>query len=59
MQKLVENSCSKDQFLRDTIKRLTETHIFVDEQKEVSELNTALLAYNQELEAQLPEESRV
>jgi hypothetical protein len=57
-QKLVKHSCSKDQFLRVTIKRLTETQLFKDEMKEMSELNSVLLAHNRELEAQLVYGSR-
>jgi hypothetical protein len=51
MQKPVEQSRSKDQFLKVTIKRLTETQTFEDELKEVSELNEVLLDHNQELKA--------
>jgi phospholipid N-methyltransferase len=58
MQNLVEHSHSKVQFMRVAIKRLTETQLFVDELKEVSEMNTVLLACNQELKAQLVKESR-
>jgi hypothetical protein len=50
-QKLIEHHEAKDQFLRVAVKRLTETQLFKDELKEVSELNTALLARHQELEA--------
>jgi hypothetical protein len=56
MQKPVEQSRSKDQFLRVAIKRLTETQTFEDELKEVSELNEVLLDHNQELKARLTEE---
>jgi hypothetical protein len=56
MQKPVEQSRSKDQFLKVTIKRLTETQTFEDELKEVSELNEVLLDHNQELKARLTEE---
>jgi hypothetical protein len=56
LQKLVDHSRSKDQFLRVTIKRLTKTQIFEDELKEVNEWNKVLLAHNLELEAQLVEE---
>jgi hypothetical protein len=55
MQKLIEHSRSKDQFLRVTLKRLTETQLFKDELKEVSKMNKVLLAHNQELETQLAE----
>jgi hypothetical protein len=48
---LVEQHEAKDQFLRVAVKRLTETQLFEDELKEVSQLNTALLARNQELKA--------
>jgi hypothetical protein len=56
MQKPVEQSRSKDQFLRVAIKRLTETQTFEDELKEVSELNEVLLDHNQKLKARLTEE---
>jgi hypothetical protein len=55
---LVEDHEAQDQFLRVAVKRLTETQLFEDELKEVSQLNTVLLAHNQELEAQLAEESQ-
>jgi hypothetical protein len=57
MQTLVEHSQAKYQFLRVTVKRITETQLLEDELKEVSELNIVLLAHNQDLEAQLAEES--
>jgi hypothetical protein len=40
------------------VKRLSETQLFKDELKEVNELNSLLLARNQELEAQLAKESQ-
>jgi hypothetical protein len=46
MEALVEHSQSKDKFLRIVVKRLTETQLFKDELKEVSQLNTILLALN-------------
>jgi hypothetical protein len=39
------------------VKRLPKTQLFEDELKKVSQLNTVLLARNQELEARLTEES--
>jgi hypothetical protein len=51
VQALVEHFEAKDQFLRVTVKRLTETQLSEDELKEVSQLNIVLLARNQELEA--------
>jgi hypothetical protein len=48
----------KDKFLRVALKRLTETQIFEDEQKQVKDLNKDLMAHNQELESQLVEASR-
>jgi hypothetical protein len=57
MQTLVEHSQAKDQFLRVVVKRFIETQLFKDELKEVSQLNIVLLIHNQELEAQLAEES--
>jgi hypothetical protein len=59
IQKLVEHSRLKDQFLRVAIKRLTKTQLFEDELKEVSNLSTVLPGRNQELETQLTEGSRV
>jgi hypothetical protein len=46
-----------DQFLKITIKRMMETQILEDELKEVSELNSTLLAKKQELETKLAKES--
>jgi hypothetical protein len=57
IKKIIEHSHSKDKFLRVSLKRLTETQILEDELKEVSELNKIILAWNQELETQLAEES--
>jgi hypothetical protein len=54
MQAMVKHSQDKDQFLKVAIKQMAETEL-----KEVSELNSILLAQNQELEAQLAEESQV
>jgi hypothetical protein len=48
----------KDKFLRVALKRLTETQIFEDEQKQVKDLNKDLMAHNQELESQLVEASQ-
>jgi hypothetical protein len=53
----MEHSRSKDMFQRVALKRLTETQLFEDELKEMSELNKILLARNQELEAQLAKKS--
>jgi hypothetical protein len=58
VQTLVEQSRAKDQFLRVAVKRMTETQLFEDELKDMSQLNTILLARSQELEAQLTEESQ-
>jgi hypothetical protein len=59
MQAMVKHYQDKDQFLKVAIKRMTETQAFEDELKEVSELNTIFFVRNQELEAQLAEESQV
>jgi hypothetical protein len=59
MQAMVKRYQDKDQFLKVAIKRMTETQAFEDELKEVSELNTIFFVRNQELEAQLAEESQV
>jgi hypothetical protein len=44
MQALVKHSQDKDQFLKVAIKRMMETQILEDELKEVSKLNSILLA---------------
>jgi hypothetical protein len=44
MQALVKHSQDKDQFLKVVIKRMAQTQSFEDEHKEVSELNSILLA---------------
>ena len=54
MQALVKHSQDKDQFLKVTIKWMTEMQILEDELKEVSELNSILLTEKQELEASWP-----
>jgi hypothetical protein len=59
MQAMVNHSQDKDQFLKVAIKWMAETQFFEDELKEVSELNSVLLARNQELEDQLAKESQV
>jgi hypothetical protein len=56
MQALVKYSEAKDPFLRVAVKRMTETQLFEDELKEVSQLNLVLLAQKLELEAKLAEE---
>jgi hypothetical protein len=56
---MIKHSQDKDQFLKVMIKWMQETQTFQDELKEVSELNSVLFAQNQELEAQLAEESLV
>jgi hypothetical protein len=58
MQALLKHSRDKDQFLKVTIKRMTETHIFEYDLKEVSELNSLLLAEKQDLEVKLAKESQ-
>jgi hypothetical protein len=58
MQALVKHSQDKDQFLKATIKRMTETQILEDLLKEVGDLNLVLLAEKQELEDKLAEESQ-
>jgi hypothetical protein len=59
MQALVKHSQDKDQFLKVTIKWMTEMQILEDELKEVSELNSILLTEKQELKAKLAIESQV
>jgi hypothetical protein len=58
MQALVKHSQDKDQFLKVAIKRMMETQILEDELKEVSKLNSILLAEKQELETKLAKESQ-
>jgi hypothetical protein len=58
VEALIKHSRAKDQFLRVTIKWMTETQILEDELKEVSEINSVLLAQKQELEAELTKESQ-
>jgi hypothetical protein len=55
---LVKHSIAKDQFLRVAVKRMMETQLFKDELKELSQLNSILLAQKLELETRLTEESR-
>ena len=57
MQVMVKHSQDKDQFLKVAIKRMQEAQAFEDELKEVGELNSILYAQNQELKANLAEES--
>jgi hypothetical protein len=54
---LVKHSEDKDQFLKVALKWMTETQVLEDELKEVSKLNSILLAQKQELEAKLAKES--
>jgi hypothetical protein len=58
MQALVKHSQDKDQFLKVAIKWMMETQVLEDELKEVSKLNSVLLAQQQELEAKLAKESQ-
>jgi hypothetical protein len=55
---MVKHSTSKDQFLRVVVKRMMETQLFEDELKEVSQLNSILLAQKLELETRLAKESQ-
>jgi hypothetical protein len=55
---LVKHSKAKDQFLRVAVKRISKTQLFEDELKEVSQLNSILLAQKIELETRLAEESQ-
>jgi hypothetical protein len=57
MQALVKHSQDKDRFLKVAINWMTETQVLEDELKEVSKLNSVLLAQRQELEAKQTEES--
>jgi hypothetical protein len=58
MQALVKHSQANDQFLKVTIKRMMKTQILDDDLKEVSELNSILLAEKQEIETKLAKESQ-
>jgi hypothetical protein len=55
---IVNHSKAKDQFLKVAVKWMMETQLFEDELKEVSQLNSFLFTWNQELKAQLAEESQ-
>jgi hypothetical protein len=55
---MVKHSQDMDQFLKVVIKWMAETQSFEDELKGVSELNSVLLAQNQELKDQLAKESQ-
>jgi hypothetical protein len=57
MHALVNHSQDKDQFLKVAVKRMTETQVLPDELKEVSKLNSVLLAQRLELETKLAKES--
>jgi hypothetical protein len=56
---MVKHSQDKDQFLKVAIKQMAETQSFEGELKGVSELNSIILARNQELKDQLAKESQV
>jgi ABC-type Zn2+ transport system substrate-binding protein/surface adhesin len=58
IQVIVKHSQDKDQFLKESIKRMQETQLFEDELKESTELNSFLYARNQEHEDKLSEESK-
>jgi hypothetical protein len=58
MQALVKHSQDKDQFPKVAVKRMMETQVLEDELKEVSKINSVILAQRQELEAKLVEESQ-
>jgi hypothetical protein len=58
MQALVKHSQDKDQFLKVAIKRMMETQILEDELKEVSKLNSILLAENKSLKLNWPKKAR-
>jgi hypothetical protein len=56
---MVKHSQDEDQFLKVAIKQMAETQSFEGELKGVSELNSIILARNQELKDQLAKESQV
>jgi hypothetical protein len=56
---MVKHSQDKDQFLKVAIKQMAETQSFEGELKGVSELNSIILARNQELKDQLAKESQM
>jgi hypothetical protein len=53
---MIKHSQNKDQFLRVAIKRMQETQTFEDELKAMIELNSILIAWNEELETKLADE---
>jgi hypothetical protein len=52
-QQLIKRSRSKDQYIRVTLKRLTEMHFVDDDLTDKKALNQMVLAKNEELENQL------
>jgi hypothetical protein len=58
MQAMVKHSQDKDQFLKVAIKQMAEAQSFEAKLKGVNELNSVLLAQNQELKDQLAPESQ-
>jgi hypothetical protein len=56
VQAMVKHSQDKDQFMKVAIKRMQETQTFEDELMAMVELNSILLARNEELETKLTEE---
>jgi hypothetical protein len=49
MQALVKHSHDKDPFLKVVVKQMAETQVLEDKPKEVTKLNSVLLAQKQEL----------
>jgi regulator of replication initiation timing len=56
VQAMIKYSQNKDQFLKVAIKRMHETQTFKDELKAMIELNSILLARNEELKTKLVNE---
>jgi hypothetical protein len=56
VQAMIKHSQNKDQFLKVAIKRMQETQTFEDELQAMIELNSILLAQNEELETKLVNE---
>jgi hypothetical protein len=59
MQAVVKHSRDKDQFLRVSLKRMQETHMYESELKEVNEYISPLFARLKELESKCTEETQL
>jgi hypothetical protein len=59
VQPMVKNSQDKEQSLKVVVKRMQENKTFEDKLKAVIELNSILLAQNEELQTNLTEERKL